>query len=66
MSKESILKFAKGDPTPVEPDYSKLTDDEVKALYAIQKRLESEGLPPTVASLTPDEKAILKQLNSKL
>ncbi len=64
--KQSILNYAQGAPMQKEPDYSKLTDDEVRALYAIQKRLEAECLPLTVESLTPEEKAILNQLNSKL
>jgi len=66
-NKKTILNYAQGEPLEGEaPDYSKLSDDEVKALYAIQMRLERECLPRTVESLTPDEKIILNQLNSKL
>ena len=64
MSKESILKFAKGEPTPVEPDYSKLTDNEVWALYEILLKLERDNLP--LESLPPDELTEYQQIIEKL
>ncbi len=62
--KQSILNYAQGAPMQKEPDYSKLTDNEVRTLYEILLKLERDNLP--LESLPPDELTEYQQIIEKL
>jgi hypothetical protein len=53
--------------TPTQrPDLSVLTDDELRAILAMQERLEAAGLPLVPGSLTGDELAVYESIERKL
>ncbi len=69
LSKEKLLRYANGEKQPAlskEPDLSKLTDNDLRAIAAMQKRLQSENLECIPGNLTENELIIYNSICSKL